>query len=178
VNWSAVEGVGRLSTTISSRDGALRSLLAHADQFTEILADRSDDFTAIVRDGNTLFAELVKRREEIRSLLVNVSTMSEQLSGLVDDNQAIAGPTLHQLNGVIKTLQRNKTNLSKTLSGLSVYATGLGEVVSSGPFFTAYLQNLAPGNLLAPTLDLDGLGLPGLPGLPTLKDLQNAGVRR
>ena len=61
---------------------------------------------------------------------------------------------------MIKTLQANKSNISETLRGLAVYATGLGEVVSSGEFFSAYLGNLLPGNLLQP--DLGELGLGGI----------------
>jgi len=160
----ALRGISRITLTISSRDQELRSLLSHADQFSKILADRSGDMTTLVSDGNVLFAELNRRREYIRSLLVNVSSMSHQLKGLVNDNQATLTPALRQINQVIKTLQSNKQNLQKTLKGLSVYATGLGEVVSSGQFFTAYLQNLAPGNLVNPTINLQELGLGGLLG--------------
>ncbi|HWJ82504.1 MAG TPA: MCE family protein [Nocardioides sp.] len=149
---SALEGVSRLSATINSRDATLRSLLSHADQFSRILADRSDDMTALVRDGNVLFGELLKRRDDISSLLTNLSTMSRELTGLVHDNNATLGPALDGLNRVMGTLQQNKRQLSEALRGMSVYVTGLGEVVSSGPFFTAYLQNLLPGNMLDPDL--------------------------
>lgn len=159
---SALQGVSRISATISSRDETLRSLLDHAEEFSDILADRSEDLTTLLRDGNVLFAALVERRDDISSLLTNVSAVARELSGLVRDNEAQIGPTLEQLNRVIATLQANKTNISKTLRGLSVYATGLGEVVSSGQFFTAYLANLLPGNLLQPQLDLDALDLGGL----------------
>lgn len=152
---SALKGVSRISSTISSRDDALRQLLASADQFSDILADRSGDMTTLIKDGNVLFAELVERRDDISSLLANISSMAQQLSGFVKDNNAAIGPTLDRLNRVIETLHTNKANISAALRGLSVYATGLGEVVGSGEFFTAYLQNLLPGNLLQP--DLSGL---------------------
>jgi len=151
----ALRGVSRISATISGRDEALRQLLDNADQFTDILADRSGDMTALIRQGNLLFAELAARRDDISSLLSNLSAMSRQLSGFVKDNEAELGPALDGLNRVIATLADNKQDISATLSGLSVYATGLGEVVSSGEYFSAYLQNLLPGNMLQP--DLDGL---------------------
>ncbi|MCW2856547.1 MAG: virulence factor Mce family protein [Marmoricola sp.] len=151
---SAITGIGRLSETLGSRDATLEALLAHANTFSQVLADRSGDMTALVKDGNLLFAELLKRRQDISTLLSNVSSMSAQLSALVDQNQGIVGPALAQLHGVVATLQANKSNLDKSLKGLSVYATGLGEVVASGPFFTAYLQNLLPGNLIPPVITL------------------------
>jgi phospholipid/cholesterol/gamma-HCH transport system substrate-binding protein len=151
----ALRGVSRISATISGRDQALRRLLDNADRFTDILADRSGDMTALIRQGNLLFAELAARRDDISSLLANLSSMAQQLSGFVKDNQTELGPALDGLNQVIRTLRDNKQNISATLTGLAGYATGLGEVVSSGQYFTAYLQNLLPGNMLQP--DLDGL---------------------
>jgi phospholipid/cholesterol/gamma-HCH transport system substrate-binding protein len=149
---ATITGLGRLSETIGSRDATLRALLSHASSFSKVLANRSDDMKAVVQDGNLLFAELLSRRNDINSLLANVSSMSAQLSALVDQNKGVVGPALSQLNGVIATLQANKSNLDKSLRGLSVYATGLGEVVGNGPFFSAYLQNLLPGNFFPPTI--------------------------
>jgi phospholipid/cholesterol/gamma-HCH transport system substrate-binding protein len=149
---AAIDGVGRISTTIGARDESLRSLLAHADDFSAVLADRSADMTALVSDGNLLFAELLKRRQDIELLLGNVTAMAQQLSGLVDDNQESLKPRLAELNRVIALLRANKANIARSIEGLSVYATGLGEVVASGPFFTAILQNLLPGNLFPPVL--------------------------
>lgn len=149
---AAITGIGRLSETIGSRDATLRALLDHANSFSKVLADRSDDMTALVKDGNLLFSELLRRRQDISTLLTNVSGMSRELSALVDQNEKVVGPALRQLNGVVRTLQANKSNIDKSLRGLAVYATGLGEVVGSGPFFTAYLQNLLPGNMFPPVI--------------------------
>ncbi len=154
---NALRGVSRISATINSRDDALRQLLDNADQFSQILADRSGDMTALIEQGNLLFAELAERRDDISALLTNLSGMARQLSGFVADNRDSLGPALDQLNTVISTLRGNKANLSATLSGMAVYATGLGEVVSSGEFFTAYLQNVLPGNLLQPSLPRNAL---------------------
>jgi len=153
---TAIDGMGRISQTIASRDESLRSLLGHADEFAGILADRSRDITGLVRAGNLIFAELLERRQDIEQLLTNVTRMATQLTGLVDDNRDTLRPTLVELNRVIDILRANKTNVAKAIRGLSAYATGLGEVVSSGPFFAAYLQNLAAGNLFPPALQPAG----------------------
>jgi len=150
---AAIDGVGRISETIATRDQSLRSLLAHANQFAGVLADRSRDMTRIVHDGNLIFSELVQRRRDVEALLGNVTAMATQLDGLVRDNRASLQPTLDQLNHVIDLLRANKANISQSIRGLADYATGLGEVVASGPFFTAYLQNLLPGNLFPPVID-------------------------
>lgn len=149
---AAIDGVGRISETVASRDEELRSLLHHADEFAGVLADRSQDITELVHAGNLIFAELLERREDVERLLGNVTAMATQLTGFVDDNRDSLRPTLIELNRVIGLLEANKANVSKAIRGLSVYATELGEVVSSGPFFTAYLQNLLPGNLFPPVI--------------------------
>ncbi|GAB2972050.1 MCE family protein [Nocardioides montaniterrae] len=164
---SALTGVSRISAVVASRDGALRSLLGNARQFSKLLADRSGDMTQLVRDGNVFFAALLKRRNDIAHLLANITAMTNSLDGLVKDNQKALAPALDGLNKVLGTLQTNKSNIDAALRGLSVYVTGLGEVVGSGPFFTAYLQNVLPGNMLSP--DLRSFGFNPLGQLGTLK---------
>jgi phospholipid/cholesterol/gamma-HCH transport system substrate-binding protein len=116
--------------------------------------------TELMKDGNTLFRELLKRRDDIAALLTNLTDMAQQLRGLVADNEQTIGPALAQLNKTITNLQAHKDDISEALRGLSFYATGLGEVVSSGEFFSAWLQNLLPGNMLQP--DLSSMGLSGV----------------
>ena len=154
---AAISGVGRLAQTIGSRDAVLQSLLGHANRFAAVLAGRASDMQVLVKDGNTLFSDLLRRRLQVANLLSNVSSMASQLSALVDDNARVVGPALKQLDGVLALLKRNESNIDKSLRGLAVYATGLGEVVAGGPFFTAYLQNLIPGNMLPSTISIPGL---------------------
>lgn len=154
---AAISGVGRLAQTIGSRDAVLQSLLGHANTFAAVLAGRASDMQVLVKDGNTLFSDLLRRRLQVANLLSNVSSMAKQLSALVDDNARVVGPALKQLDGVLALLKRNESNIDKSLRGLAVYATGLGEVVAGGPFFTAYLQNLIPGNMLPSTISIPGL---------------------
>lgn len=154
---AAISGVGRLAETIGSRNAVLQSLLGHANTFASVLAGRASDLQVLVKDGNTLFSDLLQRRVQVANLLSSVSSMAAQLSALVDDNARVVGPALKQLDGVLALLKRNKSNIDKSLRGLAVYATGLGEVVAGGPFFTAYLQNLIPGNMLPSTITIPGL---------------------
>lgn len=148
----AVRGVGRLARSIGSRDEALASLLGHADSFAAVLAERSTDLTALVRDGNLILSEIVRRRDDLARLLRGVDSLAAELSGAMTEQQADLKPMLRSLNAVIEVLRENKVNLDRSLHGLAAYSTGLGEVLASGPFFTASIQNLLPGNLLPPVL--------------------------
>ncbi|MFZ2177689.1 MAG: MCE family protein [Rhodococcus sp. (in: high G+C Gram-positive bacteria)] len=139
---TALDGMTRLSESINSRDETLRQLLSRAESVTGILAERSGQINSLIVDGNELFGELDRRRAAIGQLIVNISAVSRQLTGLVQDNQEQMKPTLDKLNSVVDILQRNKDDISQALDGLAPYATQLGESVGSGPFFMAYVYNI------------------------------------
>ncbi len=150
---SALDGLSRLSTSISSRDAMLQELLSNAESVTSVLAERSTQLNTLILDGNSLLAELDRRRQVISELFVNVRAVANQLTGLVRDNEAQLAPTLTRLNSVLDVLQKNKDNLSAGIDGLVKFQATLGEAVSSGPFFNAYVQNLIPGAQIKPLVD-------------------------
>lgn len=160
---AAMDGVNRLSRTLKSRDEELRSLLSHANGVSGVLAERAQQLRLLIGDGNLLLGELESRRQAIGELLRNASALSQQLQGLVRDNEQQIGPTLDRLNSVIGVLKQNEDNITKVLEGAGTYATGLGEAVSNGPFFNAYVQNLVPGNLVPLSDHLPKLAPPPLP---------------
>lgn len=151
---SALSGVQGLSETIASRDGALTQLTQVADKVTGVLAQRTQQIRALITDGDALLATLYERRAEVRELLANVTQVADQLKGLVADNQRQLGPTLHQLEATLSLLNKNNANLTAAINGLFRYAGSLGEAVGSGPWFYAYVANIAPTNMapLLPTL--------------------------
>lgn len=150
---TALLGVTRLSQSINARDESLKDLLSRAESVTGILADRSGQINSLIVDGNTLLGELDRRRNAISELITNVSTVSRQLTGLVQDNEQQMKPTLDKLNSTVAILQRNKDNISRGLDGLAPYATALGEAVGSGPFFGAYVANFSVGALTQIAID-------------------------
>jgi phospholipid/cholesterol/gamma-HCH transport system substrate-binding protein len=83
----------------------------------------------------------------------NVSALSKQLSGLVAENRAQLRPALDKLSGVLTILDNRKDRVQKSIKLLNAYAMSLGESVSSGPFFNAYLVNLLPGQFVQPFID-------------------------
>lgn len=165
---SALEGLGRLSQTISSRDAELQELLSHTASVSGVLAERSSDITTLVSDGNLLLEELRARREVIRSLVLNVTGTVQQLEGLVQDNQDQLRPMLDELEKTLDLLRANDRNLAAAITGLDTYAGSLGEAISSGPWFFALVPNLAPTNLaqqnLPSVLDQASPVSPALPG--------------
>ncbi|WP_433713211.1 MCE family protein [Nocardia sp. CA-084685] len=138
---SALDGVTQLSRSLNARDQALTELLRRAQNVTKVLADRSNQINALLVDGNELLGELDRRRGALSQLIVYINGLAQQLTGLVNDNEAQLKPTLDRLNSVLALLQSNKDNLSKALDGLGPFSAALGEQVGSGPYFQAYVSN-------------------------------------
>jgi phospholipid/cholesterol/gamma-HCH transport system substrate-binding protein len=138
-----VTGLSRLSTTISSRDVALRNLLNKANGVTGVLAARDQDLTRLIDDGNQLLGMLNEQRDAIHSLLINTQVLSTQLSGLVTDNQKTIGPLLDSLEKFIALLEKNEDSLDRSLALLGPFYRVFTNVIGNGRWFDNYIQNLS-----------------------------------
>lgn len=182
---SAVEGVERFAETLNTRDAELRSLLDNAAKATGVLAKRTDQVVGLVRDTNALLAQLRTQSAALDQIATNISAMSQQLKGFITENRQQLRPALDKLNGVLAIVDDRKERVQQSIKGLLTHVTSLGEALASGPFFTAYVVNLFPGQFVQPYVDsafsdlgLDpatllpsqltdpGVGQPGTPGLP------------
>jgi phospholipid/cholesterol/gamma-HCH transport system substrate-binding protein len=151
----ALEGVARFSDTLNSRDAQLRSLLGNANKVSAVLGRRSQQIGGLVANSNALLAALLDERDSLDALMNNLTAVSHQISGLVNDNRTQLKPALDKLNGVLEILDNRKEDIQKTLPKFKRYAMSFGECLGSGPFFKAYVANLVPGQIGGPILDAD-----------------------
>jgi len=149
----AVQGVARFSQTLDERDAQLRNLLNSANKATKVLADRSDEVVNLVANTNALLVQLRSQSSALDQISNNLSAVARQVKGFIAENRNTLKPALDKLNGVLTIVDNRKERVQKAIVGLSRYAVGLGESVSSGPFFKAYLANLAPGQWIQPFID-------------------------
>ena len=141
---AAVDGLGRLSRTVASRDAQLRELLQHANGVTGVLADRNKELVSLLTDGDLLLQELRKRRADIHTLLVSTVTLSQQLTGLVRENRAAIGPALANLKNVLATLEANQANLDRSIRLVAPFVRVFANTTGNGRWFDTYIQNLVP----------------------------------
>jgi phospholipid/cholesterol/gamma-HCH transport system substrate-binding protein len=146
---NVVTGLSRLSTTIASRDSQLRTLLAKTKDVTGVLADRDTQLQRLFADGGLLLDELNARRDAIHSLLINTTTLSIQLEGLVADNTKTIGPLLDNLHQVLSLLQANQDSLDRGLALLAPFFRVFNNSIGNGRWFDNYICNLSPGGILA-----------------------------
>ncbi|KAA0096918.1 MCE family protein [Mycolicibacterium sp. P1-18] len=147
------DGLTRLSQTLNGRNESLTNLLKSAADVTGILSQRSAQVNTLLLNANDLLGVLAERRYAIVNLLANTSALSQQLSGLVADNEAELAPTLEKLNSVTAMLEKNRDNIAKALKGLAKYQVTQGESVSNGFYYNAFVGNLLPAQTLQPFLD-------------------------
>lgn len=150
---NAVDGVARLADTVNSRDAQLRSLLDNAARVTGVLADRTDQIVTLVGDTNALLAQLQTQSAAVDQIWFNISEVCVQLKAFIGDNREQLRPALDKLNGVLTIVDDRKRVLQEAVSLLNGYAMSLGESLSSGPFFKAYVSNLLPGQFVQPFVD-------------------------
>lgn len=150
---TAVVGVARFAQTINNHDAQLRSLLTNAAKVTGVLAKRSDDVVHLVNDTNALLAELRTQSDALDEIWSNITAVAQQLEGFIAENRTVLKPALDKLNGVLAIVDNRKDRLQKAVKLLNSYAMSLGESVSSGPFFKAYVVNLLPGQFVQPFVD-------------------------
>lgn len=149
----AVQSLSRFSQSLNTRDQQLRDLLDNADKATKVLADRSDQVVSLISDSNALLSQLRTESAALDQISGHVSSLAQQLSGFVADNRQQMQPVLEKLNGVLTTVANRKQRVQESVTRLNSFAMSLGESVSSGPFFNAYVANLLPGQFLQPFID-------------------------
>lgn len=190
---STLEGLSRLSLTISSRDEEIQRLLARAKDVSGVVAARDNDLAQLLTSTNSVLDTLEDRRETIRQIITGASQLSEQLIGLVNDNRAELKPALTKLNRVLAVLRKNEKQLDETLTYGALYAREFTNVGGSGRWFDAsvvvpqnyQLCSRGPQSPLSRTLDpllsqlnssLGGSGGPCLPLGPAIASRLSQGA--
>jgi phospholipid/cholesterol/gamma-HCH transport system substrate-binding protein len=165
----ALQGVARFAETLDARDAQLRSLLDNAAKATSVLAKRTDQVVSLVRDTNALLAQLRTQSAALDRIATNMSAVSQQLRGFIGENRQQLRPALDKLNGVLAIVDARKERLHEAIPMLNAYVMSLGESVSSGPFFKAYVVNLLPGQFVQPYVNsaFSDLGLDPATLLPS-----------
>lgn len=168
---NAVAGVARFADILNRQDAALRTLLANAAKTTDVLAKRTDQIVDLVRQTNSLLVALQAQSQSLDRIWRSISAVSQQLKAFIAENRTTLKPALEKLNGVLTIVDDRKAKVQDAIVRLNTYAMSLGESVSSGPFFKAYLVNLFPGQFVQPFIDaaFSDLGVDPATLLPSLR---------
>ena len=128
---ASFEGIARLSQSVASRDAQIQHLLRSSRDVSTLLADRSTDLVDLMQNSSLVFEEVEHRKLAI------------QLRGVATDNQAQLKPALKEVDDLLSLLNSKDKELKATLNALGPYASILGNIIGTGPWFDAYAVNLA-----------------------------------
>ena len=140
---ASFEGISRLSQTVASRDQEIQALLQSSRSVSKVLSARSEDIVQLMDRSDLVFQELEKRKEAIHRLLVNARLLADELRGLAEDNQEQIAPALKEVDDLLDLLIEKEKELKATLAAVGPYASILGNIIGTGPWFDAYVFNLA-----------------------------------
>lgn len=140
---SSFSGLSRLSSTIATRDEDIEKLLARSRNVTELLAERKGDLVTLMKQADLIFQELQNRKQAVHELLVNANALARELDGVVEDNREQLKPTLDKLENVLLFLHAREDKIETLLKNYGPYVNILGNIVGSGPWFDAYVPNIA-----------------------------------
>ena len=103
-------------------------------------------------NAQTLLAAVNQRGQAIDYLLANVSEVSQQFAGFVNDNPNL-NHVLTQLNTISDVLVKHKAGLADVLATAAKFMGALAEAIGSGPYFKTLVVNLIPYQILQPWVD-------------------------
>jgi len=148
----ALDGVARFSDTIGKRDTEFKLLLAQANKVASVVGNRSEQINRLLVNAQVLLATVNARGQAIDYLLQNVSEVSRQFAGFIDDNPNINN-VLTQLNIITEVLYERKQDFADAITIASKFMGGLSESIASGPYFKTLVVNLVPGQFMQPFVD-------------------------
>ena len=149
----AFKGISRISEVITQRDAQIGELLEASRSISTQLEESTDDLTDLMRQSNLVIEELIKRREAIRDLLSDVSSITANLEGILDENADKLGPMLKDLDAITAVLNARDDQLRTALHNLAVGSRYFANATGDGPFINLYFTDSIPNKLRC--------GLPG-----------------
>ncbi|WP_328349947.1 MCE family protein [Mycobacterium sp. NBC_00419] len=149
---AALDGVARFSDTIGKRDDQFKLLLANANKVAAVLGNRSEQINRLAVNAQTLLAAVNERGRAIDYLLANISQISQQFAGFINDNPNL-NHVLTQLETISGVLAKHKTDLADVFITASKFMGALAEAIGSGPYFKTLVVNLIPYQILQPWVD-------------------------
>jgi len=141
---SALDGLSRLSSNVAAKDEQLGTLLVNLKRVSTVLDERDQDIIALMKDSDVLFRALVARREAVHDLLVSSTTLSKELTLLIDQSREDLKPALAHLENVVAVLNKNEDNLDSSLRLMAPFYRVFANTLGTGPWFDTWISNFPP----------------------------------
>jgi len=141
---AALAGVSALSKNVAAKNERIGTLLTNLKRVSTVLDQRDGDIVGLMKDSDVLFRALVQRRQSVHQLLVSTSTLSTELSALIQQSRADLKPALTSLQNVLNVLTKNEDNLDNSLRLMAPFYRVFASTLGNGPWFDTFIQNMPP----------------------------------
>ena len=146
------DGVARFSDTIGKRDEEFKDLLARPTRSPRVLGNRSEQINRLLVNAQVLLAAVNERSQAVDVLLQNVSAVSQQFAGFVNDN-----PNLTHVLDPVADHQRRAGQAQRGSRLLDHHGVEVHGRAGRGHRFRPVLQdllvNIVPYQILQPWVD-------------------------
>jgi phospholipid/cholesterol/gamma-HCH transport system substrate-binding protein len=139
----ALTGVARLSEAVQKRSDQTGTLLAAARGVTSQLAASSDDIVGLMRQANLVIGEITQRRAAIHTLLVETTTLADNLAAVIDQTRQDMGPAIRRLNEVLQTLRDEDATLRKVVETIAPTVRYFANATGNGAWGDLWLKDPA-----------------------------------
>jgi phospholipid/cholesterol/gamma-HCH transport system substrate-binding protein len=139
----ALTGVARLSEAVQRRSDQTGQLLAAARGVTSQLAASSTDIVGLMRQANLVIGEITQRRAAIHTLLVETTTLADNLAAVVDQTKKDMGPAIRQLNAVLQTLRDQDATLKEVVATIAPTVRYFANATGNGAWGDLWLKDPA-----------------------------------
>jgi phospholipid/cholesterol/gamma-HCH transport system substrate-binding protein len=139
----ALTGVARLSEAVQKRSDQTGTLLAAARGVTSQLAASSTDIVGLMRQANLVIGEITQRRAAIHTLLVETTTLADNLAAVIDQTRQDMGPAIRRLNEVLQTLRDEDATLRKVVDTIAPTVRYFANATGNGAWGDLWLKDPA-----------------------------------
>jgi phospholipid/cholesterol/gamma-HCH transport system substrate-binding protein len=139
----ALTGIARLSEAVENRSDQTGALLAAARGVTSQLSASSADIVALMRQANLVISEITQRRAAIHTLLVETTTLADNLAAVIDRTNTDMAPAVRQLNAVLQTLGDQDATLKDVLAKIAPTVRYFANATGNGAWGDLWLKDPA-----------------------------------
>jgi phospholipid/cholesterol/gamma-HCH transport system substrate-binding protein len=146
---AALKGLSQVSQTLASKQQQITSILDSTSAIAQTLNSNAGALVALLAHGDEFLQLLEQRHAVISQLLADTANLGAQLSALITKNGAQLGPLLANLNAVTAVLAKDKAQLQNAVVNLGHFSVNIANATGSGPWLDLLSPTAAvPDNVL------------------------------
>lgn len=136
---AALDGLGRLTDVVNSRREQIGKIIRSTDTLVTLADQRSDRLFALLGQTDTLLKALVSRRDLIRGLLSDLASLTDELRGLLKEDEPKFGPLLDNIVELSDLLKKSDSQIDHALELLAPASRYTANAFGNGPFWDVHL---------------------------------------